>query len=313
MRDAVVQQIREAVRADLSTITPAVLAVSGGVDSMVLLDAAQAALPAASLRVATFNHATGEHADRAVDLVEEVALNAGISLVVGRSEPIGRPSEDAWRNARLSFLRSVVAEHRGALCLAHTRDDQVETVLFRAMRDAGARGLAGLRASSKTRRPLLPFSRSEIARYAKATSIRWVDDPTNSDRSFARNRLRLDLLPAIREVRPDFEAEVLALGERAASWRDELDAAVDSLIDFDVDDEPPGLEIAVASLQRYDVEQLSIIWPALLGRIGVVADWRGTRRLSEFTRSGSAGRRIPLSGGWVVHRRRQTFEVRRGE
>jgi tRNA(Ile)-lysidine synthase len=298
------------VRHDLASFESVVLAVSGGIDSMVLLDAAAESLPRSSLRVATFNHGTGEHADRAADAVERAAMSLGLPVTIGRSAPIDRPSEEAWRRARFSFLDAVVAEHRAVLCLAHNRDDQVETILFRVLRGAGARGLAGLRAGT-SRRPLLGVGRERIRRYASAAGVTWIEDPTNVDASFSRNRIRRDLLPALRRAAPGIDDELVAIGDRAARWRDDLDRVVDTL-DFHVEDDPPGLRIGVASVVGRPADQLSILWPALLARIGVAADWRGTRRLAEFTNKATTGRRIPLSGGWVVLRRRSTFEVRRG-
>jgi tRNA(Ile)-lysidine synthase len=264
-----------------------------------------------SLCVATFDHASGEHSVRAVKLVERVSLRAGATVVVGRSMTSGQPSEARWRDSRLSFLRAVAAEHRATLCTAHTRDDQVETVLFRELRGAGARGLAGLRASGAIRRPLLGFGRSAIERYAHEVGVSWIDDPSNQSRSFARNRLRHDVLPALRARTPSIDATLAEIGERAARWRDDVDTAIDAVIDFDAGAGEPGLDVSAASLQRHDADALAIIWPALLARIGVTADRRGTHRLVEFTKTGSTGRRIQLSGGWVVVRRRTGFEVRR--
>lgn len=278
---------------------------------MVLLDAAIATRPVGTFRVATFDHATGRHSGHAVDLVERVTLVAGGTVIVGRSMTLDRPSEADWRGVRLSFLRGAAAEHRSSLCTAHTRDDQVETVLFREMRGAGARGLAGLRASGSIRRPLLGFGRSDIEAYATEIGLSWIDDPSNDSRAYARNRLRHDMLPALRARTPSIDAALTEIGERAARWRDDVDKAVDARIEFEADAAEPGLEVSVGSLRQYDAETLAIIWPALLARIGVTADRRGTRRLVEFTTTGTTGRRIQLSGGWVVARRRARFEVRR--
>ena len=311
MTDSLVDRLRRAVAAELPAAEQAMLAVSGGIDSMVLLDAVMATRPVGTCRVATFDHGSGPHSADAVDLVERVALGAGASVIVGRSMSVGRPSEASWRESRLAFLRAAAAEHRATLCTAHTRDDQIETVLFRELRGAGARGLAGLRASGDIRRPLLEFSRAEVERYARAADVSWVEDPTNDSPSHARNRLRLDLLPALRARTPELDSILIDIGERAARWRDDVDAAVESLIDFNADAAESALDVSADSLRQYGPDALAVIWPALLARIGVTADWRGTRRLVEFTKQGSAGRRIQLSGGWVVFRRRTGFEVRR--
>lgn len=279
---------------------------------MVLLDAATTVRPTGTVVAATFDHASGPHAAAAVDLVQRVAMSRGIPVVIGRGAPIARPSEAAWRDARTDFLRAAAHEHRAVICTAHTRDDQVETVLFRELRGAGPRGLAGLAAPGGIRRPLLDLGRVEVADYARAAGVEWVDDPTNDDRSFARNRLRHDVIPALRRVRPTIESDLVALGRRAAEWRAEVEAAIDARVDFDLDAGARLLEVPRDSLDRYADDALAIIWPALLGRIGVAADWRGTRRLVAFTKGSRPGQRIQLSGGWSVYRRRHGFEVRRG-
>src|SRR5205085_11915938 len=101
------------------------------------------------------------------------------------------------------------------------------------------------------------------------------------------------------------------LGERAARWRADLDAEVDRALDFEIDGTEEALDVSVESMRPYGPDALAIIWPALLARIGIAADWRGTRRLVGVTKSGSTSQRIQLSGGWVVHRRRRSFSVRR--
>jgi tRNA(Ile)-lysidine synthase len=314
MSGPVVQRIQDMVSERLPA-ERSVLAVSGGVDSMVLLHAAIATRAAGSIVVATFDHASGPHSAAAVDLVQRVSMSAGVPVVIGQGVAIERPSEAAWREVRLAFLRAVTEEHRAVLCMAHTRDDQVETVLFRELRGAGPRGLAGLAANSPTVRPLLGATRREVVDYAEQTGVEWVDDPTNLDRAFTRNRLRLDIIPALCAVRPTLGDELVEIGERAARWRADLDAAIDAWIDFEAyRDDRSGvrfLDVSRESLQRFSDDTLGVVWPALLARVGIAADWRGTRRLVAFTNRGTTGQAIQLSGGWTVFRRRHGFEVRR--
>ncbi|MEO5569120.1 MAG: tRNA lysidine(34) synthetase TilS [Gemmatimonadaceae bacterium] len=288
----------------------AVFAVSGGIDSMVMLHAAAAVLPTRQMVVATFDHGSGLHAVAAADLVERVAMSYGVTVTIGRAGPVDRPSEASWREARLAFLRAAAMEFSGTISMAHTRDDQVETVLFRELRGAGTRGLAGLAAPGSIRRPLLPFGRADIADYALRAGVEWVDDPTNLDRGHARNRLRHELLPALRAVSPSIERDLVAIGEEAARWRADLDRAIDERIVFSIG-QGGVLDVSRETLDGYSDDALGIIWPALLGRVGLAADWRGTRRLVAFTNKGSTGQQIQLSGGWTVHRKRRGFEVRR--
>src|ERR1041385_8624621 len=100
----IVAKIRDAVDASRSAADRLVLAVSGGIDSMVLLDAVGRR---GNVVVATFDHGTGPAARRACDLVEREAAARGLECVVGRAQPGVRPSEAAWRDARWAFLRSV--------------------------------------------------------------------------------------------------------------------------------------------------------------------------------------------------------------
>src|SRR5204863_4438151 len=99
---------------------------------------------------------TGPAATRASELVASEAAALGFSVVIGHASLAGR-TEAEWRSARHAFLTDVARRTAATVATAHTRDDQVETVLMRVMRHAGARGLAGLYARSGVVRPLLEF------------------------------------------------------------------------------------------------------------------------------------------------------------
>ena len=309
VNESVVTEVRAAVRRGLDGAERVVLAVSGGRDSTVLLDAAAAVVPRARLVVATFDHGTGAAARRAV---EHVAALAERNAIAFRAEGASRPlaGEAAWREARWQFLRRVAGEHGAEVATAHTRDDAVETILMRELRGAGARGLAGLYAAGPVRRPLLATSAAAVERYAGARRLSWVDDPSNASRAHLRNRLRHDLLPALRRVQPSIDDELMELGRRAAAWRSD----VERLVDEAIAPEHVGaaaLDVAARSLAGYSPESLAVLWPAIAGRVGVALDRRGTHRIVEFTIVGRVGSRIQLSGGWELHRARERFELRR--
>lgn len=305
--------IRALVAASLADLPVAVLAVSGGLDSMALLDAAAATLPRSRLLVATFDHASGSHSARAVDFVCARALALGVRVVTGRRHPAGAaggaPSEAVWREARWRFLAEVAGATSGTIVTAHTRDDQVETVLMRILRGAGARGIAALYAESPVRRPLLGTRRSEVEAYAVERDVHWIEDPSNASRRFFRNRVRLVLLPALRRVRPEIDAELLAMASRAAAWRGDVERVVDGEVDHRARE--GVLDVAAASLAGYSRESLAVLWPALAARAGIALDRRGTGRLVEFTIESRVGARIQLAGGWEVARGRKLFELRR--
>jgi tRNA(Ile)-lysidine synthase len=285
---------------------PVVLAVSGGLDSMVLLDAAARVHGAGPLVVGTFDHGTGEAARRAARLVARRARSLGLPVERGRAAA-GLVGEAQWRRARWAFLRAVADRHAARVATAHTRDDQVETVCMRALRGAGARGLAALAAPSPVLRPFLDLGRADLAAYAAARGVRWAEDPSNGSRAHLRNRLRHELLPAIRRLRPGFDAEMLDLARRAAAWRREVEGIVDTL---PLEPAGAGLDVVRDSLASYDAGALAVLWPAVAARAGVTLDGRGTRRLAAFTIHAGVGDVMQLSGGWEVVRLRDRFALR---
>ena len=306
-RRAVVQAARRAAR---EVEAPLLLAVSGGLDSMALLHAMAAVARARIAGVATFDHGTGPAATSAADHVARTAEALGLPVVRGRAVRPGA-REDAWRRDRFEFLRSAAAPLGARIVTAHTEDDQVETVLMRLMRGSGARGLAGLRAGGDVVRPFLELRREVLERYASATGIRWYEDPTNLSRAFLRNRLRHDLLPALRRVDPSIDGALLEVGRNAAEWRRNVEAYVDSRLR----PERSGistLRVARKELRGHDADSLAMLWTALAGRLGIALDRRGTHRLTSFTMTERLGGLVPLSGGWCVEASPGAFVIRRG-
>jgi tRNA(Ile)-lysidine synthase len=293
-----------------------VLAVSGGLDSMVLLHAA-ATLRSKNLKtllVATFDHRSGSHSAAAARFVERYAHKLGIKCVEGRATmPLSREHE--WREARWNFLRSVSSRFGGPVATAHTLDDQVETVFMRILRDAGPRGLAGLYAESEVLRPFLNLRRSDLEKYAAKHRVKYLDDPSNESRAHLRNRVRHELLPAISRVRPGFASDLLSLAQASAGWRTAIATAVEAI---GTPDANGSLRVARADLAGYDAESLRTLWPAVAAKAGVVMDRRGTHRLAEFTMKGHTGCSIQLSGGIEVrmfrdHLLLQRWDARRVE
>jgi tRNA(Ile)-lysidine synthase len=298
-----------AVTAALDGQPRVVLAVSGGLDSMVLLDAAARIARERIAAVATFDHRSGGHAADLVDHVGRETARRGLHLVVGRAE---RPlwGEAEWREARWRFLGTTAERLAARVATAHSRDDQLETVCIRILRGAGARGIAGLYTGSATIRPLLDLDRATLSRYASRRRVAWRDDPSNAARDFLRNRVRLDLLPAIRAVDPSFAGEMLGLARRAARLRSEVD---------DVAADPRisrlrgkrAVELPLGVLQGLAEESLRVLVPALAARAGLILDRRGTTRLAAFILNGRPGASMQLSGGAEAIRARDLIVIRR--
>src|SRR5437773_2627970 len=285
-----------------------VLAVSGGRDSMALLHAFARVAPKSVAIVATFDHATGPAATKAAELVSRVATELGFPVVVGPSKTTGT-SEAEWREARREFLTDVAHRMGAAIATAHTRDDQLETVLIRVLRDSGARGLAGLYASGKIVRPFLDRSRHEVAAYARNVGATWIDDPTNDSMRFLRNRVRRDLLPALGRVSAPLEKQLLDVARHAARWREELDRRVAKIVRVGANGQ--SVSAAVVDLAGYAAAQSGTLWQSIAARVGLAMDWRGTERAAAFTHESRVGARIPLSGGWEISRTHDRFELAR--
>ena len=302
----VLRLVRAAAR---TSDAPLVLAVSGGLDSMVLLHAMAAAARSRVAMVATFDHGSGPAASAAAAHVAREAMALKLPVVVGHAgNDIIRSGglEAAWRHARYEFLRSVAGPLGARIVTAHTEDDQVETVLMRVFRGSGARGLAGLYAGSDVLRPLIGLRRSVLEGFARDRGIVWHTDPANSSRAFLRNRVRLDLLPAMRRVTPEIDSELLDIARRAAAWRREVDESVAERL-RPTRDERGSLIIAARELAGLGEDSLYVLWGALAARTGLALDWRGTRRLAAFTMKEPQSGVMPLSGGWYMEARRGVY------
>ncbi|MBX4191069.1 tRNA lysidine(34) synthetase TilS [Candidatus Saccharibacteria bacterium] len=172
-----------------------VLAVSGGVDSMVLLDLL-AKKPGIELVVAHFNHGIRPESVEDEELVRQKAKELGLAFEVGYGRLGGGASEEAARKARYKFLNDVQQKHQTqAIITAHHQDDLIETAIINMLRGTGRRGLVAILSNQKITRPLLGHSKKGIVNYAKQQGLEWHEDQTNRDDSYLRNYIRSHLMP----------------------------------------------------------------------------------------------------------------------
>ncbi len=209
-------------------------AVSGGGDSMALLHLLAEHLPPGRLAVAHVNHRTrGKASDRDEALVRRTARSLGLACLVARLPRTKlRPSEDGLRNARYRALGGSLAKRFRAshIALAHTADDQAETILLRLVRGTGLGGLSGI---PETRplgkiglaRPLLKIPKAELIRYLDRHHIRFAEDASNRDLTYARNRIRHKVLPELKRLNPRTTEALLRLSSQAAEAEDFLKKA----------------------------------------------------------------------------------------
>ena len=211
--------------------TPMVLvAFSGGCDSLALLALCTAVLGTDCVKAVYVNHRLRD----AFELEEEISLNRtncsrlGVDLTVRELDEgevaslaaqRGGGTEEAARILRYRILEEERKRTGSSWILtAHHMQDQVETILMRLSNGSPATTLGGIREKDERRhlaRPILGFARTELEQYNRSRNLEWSTDSTNSDACFSRNAIRNDVIPAIRDIWPDFEKTMLKLGEDA--------------------------------------------------------------------------------------------------
>jgi tRNA(Ile)-lysidine synthase len=182
--------------------------VSGGPDSVALLQALvdRSAALRLDLAVAHLNHGLRPEADQEAEFVAQLAQRWGLPFFLEKADVRAYRMrhhlslEDAGRRLRLSFFRRLLERHGyEKIALGHQRDDQAETLLMRLLRGSGQLGLAGIPAAAAGRiiRPLLQASRAQITAYLDARGLSAVEDRSNTDKAFLRNRIRSRLIPEL--------------------------------------------------------------------------------------------------------------------
>ena len=201
-----------------SAETRVVAAVSGGSDSVALFFLLRELAAAGDLQLTGLahlhHHIRGAAADEDAAFCRALAARAGVAAAIGDADVpalAGRERlsiEVAGRKARQQFFVEALASLGGhRLGVAHTRDDQAETVLLRLVRGAGPAGLAGIAPRrDHLVRPLLELTRIELREYLESIGESWREDATNQDRAIPRNRIRHDILPLLRELNPRADA-----------------------------------------------------------------------------------------------------------
>jgi tRNA(Ile)-lysidine synthetase-like protein len=300
-----------------------VVAASGGADSTALLHLLSALAPGRgwTIVVATLDHGVRgaeSHADRR--FVEDLSLKLGLECEARSLPPCpsAHASEERLRDLRLTFLLDLASScGAAAIALAHTADDQAETVLHRLARGAGLRGLGGMsRWTPPLWRPALSLRRASLRGVLSGAGLSWREDTSNAALHASRNRIRHLVLPALERALGPKATDGLARAARLA--RDDellLSRLAREAMEQIHRDRSEGR----VSLDRRALSAL----PAALGRRVVRAaleDVLGRRQTTashvldilELARANSSGTRIDLPRGATAERRRDLIVVRAG-
>lgn len=202
---------------------PVVVGFSGGLDSTVLLHSLVAHLGATRVIAAHVHHGLHAAADQWLADARRMADRLQCRFDAAHlSRPTGNPSGgiEQWaRDGRRRALMAVCQKHQaGQLALAHHADDQIETLLLNWGRGAGPAGMRGMSARAtlgqiELLRPLLALERTELLAYAQANKLTWVEDSSNTELVYRRNRLRHQVLPLLTDIFPGFKQNVLRHAE----------------------------------------------------------------------------------------------------
>lgn len=204
------------------------MAVSGGVDSVALLDmlmrSGDFAADNYKFIVAHFDHGIRAGSAEDARFVASLAKEYDLQFETLREELGGKASEELARNRRYAFLRALAKKYQAKIITAHHADDAVETVAINLSRGTGWRGLAIL--DSDIIRPLLDLSKSEIMDYAKQNKLQWHEDSTNASDVYLRNRMRQRLAM----LDDDSKRQTLALRAQQIALKHDIDREVTRLV-----------------------------------------------------------------------------------
>ncbi|HLB21946.1 MAG TPA: tRNA lysidine(34) synthetase TilS [Solirubrobacteraceae bacterium] len=318
-----VAELREAVRAGglLGDDRPVVALLSGGRDSVCLLDVAIALRGGRAVRALHVNYGLREAADEDQRHCARLCEQLGVELSLQRAGPapgssaaVGLADEDpgspaahsqpgnlqAWARAlrydaaRRLAERSKIGQRDASIATGHTASDQVETILYRLAASPGRRALLGMApVEGRVVRPLLGVTREQTAAYCRERGLSWREDASNEDERYARVRVRHRLVPALRAVHPAAESNVL----RTALLLREETELLQALVDAELGG---AREIAIARLSELPPALARLVVVRLAEDAAQTYVPQAGERVGELLALGSRGGRAELHLGRFV-------------
>jgi tRNA(Ile)-lysidine synthase len=276
-----------------------IVAVSGGVDSVVLLHILAEHWPKDRLVVAHFDHGIREDSGEDRAFVERLARIYGLPFVSAAAQLGLGASEAVAREARYAFLRQArQAASADYIVTAHHQDDLLETAIINMLRGTGRKGLSSLRSHGDLHRPLLTTPKAHVRMYARKHGLHWREDSTNADQSYLRNYVRQQIVP-----RFDAEARqrLLALIWDTSQKNMTIDGLLDGLLAAQGDGAaiPDSLDRRwFNSLPDEVAKEVMAAWLRARGAAGF--DRKTLDRLVAGARDLDPGKRLDINGRLIM-------------
>jgi tRNA(Ile)-lysidine synthase len=302
-------------------------AVSGGSDSLCLLLVLKEI--GFTVRAAHFDHGLRPESAGDAETVQRLAQTLGIDFHVERGDVRQWAKqkrltlEEAARDLRYDFLLRTATDCRAsAIAIGHTADDQAETVLMHLLRGSGLQGLRGIRPEAFSHgvriiRPLLRLTHAQTVEYCRQAGWRPLEDPSNQDPSFARNRIRRELIPQLRGYNPQIVTVLCRLSEIAAAQTELLDRAADDFLKrFVLPAETGVVRIIRDAFNQSPLALRQAVIRRAVGEItGTLRDlaYRHVHRVVEFSLAPTSSRRMNLALGIDVSIENQFLVLRKRE
>lgn len=292
--------------------TPLLIGFSGGADSTALLHLVRES--GYAVAAAHLDH--GARPESAAEAASLAAACAGWGIPFHSARiavPKGAGFEARARDVRLAWLAGLDFP---VVALGHHQDDQAETILFRLVRGTGPEGLAGMRASRDLKpavaliRPLLGVSRSVLRAWLVERGLSWLEDETNADPDFARNRLRRDVLPVLQAIQPGAVANMVGLADRLREEFAAMQEPISSMANHYMQVIAPGIgEVDRQAFNAAPIAHRRQLLRLLASRMGASPpDAAGIERALGTAESGGdahlgRGWRIETDSSWLALRR----------
>jgi tRNA(Ile)-lysidine synthase len=282
-----------------------VVAVSGGVDSVVLLDSLAKQTDKYELVVAHFDHGIRKESKNDRLFVENLAKKHGLEFHFGEGKLGPKASEALAREKRYGFLRRIKTKiNARAIVTAHHRNDLIETAIINVLRGTGRKGMSSLKSTGEIKRPLLSYDKKELIEYANKNGLAWREDKTNLDQKYLRNYVRHQI---VTEMDDEQKSKLLEAIKNSKALNKKIDDLLDRLSDEVFGKNQVNRTKFLALPHELSKEMLAH-W---LRQKDIAFDKRTLERLVVFIKIAKKGTRADINKSYVLSADKNFISLRR--